>query len=90
MLSRKESNRYWMRIERNCVNMISMTAVEFRMFFDSLPDADSKARITKNTFARESDISMTILKEIAAGKKNLTEAYIARLLPVMRKHGFQG
>jgi plasmid maintenance system antidote protein VapI len=67
-----------------------MTAVEFRMFFDSLPDADSKAQITKNTFARECDISMTILKEIAAGKKKLTEDYISRLLPVMREHGFQG
>jgi hypothetical protein len=67
-----------------------MTAVEFRMFFDALPATDSKSQPSQLTFARECAIPVSILKEIAVGKKKLNDSYIERLLPVMRKHGFQG
>ena len=67
-----------------------MTVIEFRMFFDSLPDEGGSELPSKLTFARECAIPVPMLRELATGKKRLTESYVSRVLPVMRKYGFQG
>ncbi|MES2731826.1 MAG: hypothetical protein V4714_08760 [Bacteroidota bacterium] len=71
-----------------------MTNIEFRMFFDALPDKNELANgpeaLAKNTFARECNIPLPNLKNIALGKMTFTPAIVNKLLPVMQKYGFQG
>jgi hypothetical protein len=71
-----------------------MTVIEFRMFFESLPDdkeiVKGQDRPDKTLFAKECDIPLTYLKDMAIGKRSFTEAMVTKLLPVMRRHGFKG
>ena len=70
----------------------TMTAVEFRLFFETLPDKieAGKTLPTKKAFALESGVPPPLVKEIVNGSKPLNELTINRLLPVMRRYGFQG
>lgn len=69
-----------------------MTAVEFRMFFDALPDKFEPGQDlpTKSVFAKETRLQLSLLKAIANGIKPLNDYTINKVLPVMRKYGFQG
>ena len=70
-----------------------MTIIEFRMFFDSLPDKfeSLKGQLpTKKAFALECNIPLAYLKEMTIGQRTFTEATVSKLLPVMRRYGFQG
>jgi hypothetical protein len=69
-----------------------MTAVEFRLFLNSLPDKwESKQTLpTKKAFTLESGVPAPLVKEIISGSKPLNEMTLNRLLPVMRRYGFQG
>lgn len=70
-----------------------MNTIEFRAFFDSLPDdkenlAAGKGSLTKLTFARECAKPIPYLNELASGKRRLKQEAISNILPVMRKYGF--
>ncbi|MES2732229.1 MAG: hypothetical protein V4714_10785 [Bacteroidota bacterium] len=71
-----------------------MTNIEFRMFFDALPDTDTVVKgsdsPSKSAFAKECDVPLAGLRDIATGKRALSEAIANKLLPVMQKYGFQG
>ena len=71
-----------------------MSITEFRLFFESLPDERAvvlgKDRPAKPTFAQECNIRLAHLKEMAIGKRSFTKAMAARILPIMRKYGFNG
>lgn len=69
-----------------------MTAIEFRMFFDALPDKleAGKKLPTKQAFALEVQLPLVPLKAVAYGTKPLNDYTINKVLPVMRKYGFQG
>lgn len=69
-----------------------MTPIEFRMFFDSLPDTSELGGggipPGKRAFAKECGVTFPTLQDIASGKKALSVAVAHKLLPVMRKYGF--
>ena len=69
-----------------------MTAVELRMFFETLPEEEHPRNQlpTRKAFARECDIQASNLKKIVEGSAPLTESVAAKLLPVMQKYGYQG
>lgn len=71
-----------------------MTNIEFRLFFESLPDQEASVKEIngpiKSTFAKECGIPLSYLKEMAIGKRTFTTVMISRILPVMHKYGFQG
>ena len=70
----------------------TMTAIEFRLFFDSLPDKIEvgKTLPTKKAFTLESGVPILLVKEIVNGSRPLNDLTINKLLPVMRRYGFQG
>ena len=67
-----------------------MTAIEFRMFFDALPDEFEPGQDlpTKRAFAKETGLQLPSLKAVANGSKTLNDYTINKVLPVMRKYGF--
>ncbi len=67
-----------------------MTVIEFRMFFDALPEEEGLNKPSKRKFAQECGISVTVLKQMAGGKAPFSGPKVARLLPVMQKYGFEG
>jgi hypothetical protein len=69
-----------------------MTAIEFRLFFESLPDKleVGKTLPTKKAFTLESGVPTPLVKENVNGSKTLNDSTINKLLPVMRRYGFQG
>jgi hypothetical protein len=69
-----------------------MTDIEFRQFFEPLPDKMEAGGTlpTKKAFALESGMPPPLVREIANGTKPLNEHTINKVLPVMRRYGFQG
>lgn len=69
-----------------------MTNIEFRLFFESLPqkkETNSK-QPSKYEFASECTVAPAYLEAIALGKYPLTAKMSQRLLPIMSKYGFKG
>jgi hypothetical protein len=70
-----------------------MTLLEFKTFFESLPGSQDQVKgqlRTKSAFSLECHIPLGYLTGLAKGKKELSEAHISKLLPVMRRYGFKG